>query len=243
MWNDRFIVAWRSWKGNDMKHLLDRPVWSALASRHAALAEGGALARRYPASIVPFASTGDDSEESLAALATLVRSGETIFMAQADPIVLPGELTATVTADAVQMLAENPLEKVIDERIRLLGPSDAPEMLELAMLTKPGPFTLRAMDLGEFFGISIDGRLAAMAGERMKQTGFTELSGVCVHPDFRGKGLARLLSLFVAGRIASRGEAAYLHAYATNTAAIRLYERIGFELRTGMHIAVVRRAG
>jgi predicted GNAT family acetyltransferase len=223
------------------KHLLDRPVWSALASRHAVLAEGGALARRYPAAIVPFASTAHDSPESLAALATLVAPGETIYMAQADPIALPPELSPALVARGVQMLAEKPAEQAVDARIRALGPADAAEMVELATLTKPGPFTLRAMDLGEFFGIRIDGRLAAMAGERMKQVGFTELSGVCVHPDFRGRGLARLLSLFVAGRITGRGETVYLHAFADNTAAIRLYEQIGFRLRSEMHIAVVRR--
>jgi predicted GNAT family acetyltransferase len=218
-------------------------VWSALTSRHARFAEGGLLARRYPASIVPFASTGTDDAESLTALASLVAPGDTIYMAQADPIVLPKELEAKVTADAVQMIAEGPMAAVADERIRPLGPADAAEMLELATLTKPGPFTLRAMDLGEFFGIRIDGRLAAMAGERMKQTGFAELSGVCVHPDFRGQGFARLLSLFVAGRIAARRETAYLHAYASNQAAISLYEQIGFRLRTKMHVAVVGRAG
>lgn len=86
----------------------------------------------------------------------------------------------------------------------------------LASLTKPGPFTLEAPSLGDFWGIRIDGRLAAMAGERMRQPGCPELSGVCTHPDFRG--LARLLSVFVAGRIAARGEVAYLHAYDSNAA-------------------------
>ncbi|TIU40383.1 MAG: GNAT family N-acetyltransferase, partial [Mesorhizobium sp.] len=96
--------------------------------------------------------------------------------------------------------------------------------------------------LGEFWGVKIDGRLAAMAGERMKQPGYSELSGVCSHPDFRGGGLARLLSLFVANRIMARGEVPYLHAFANNAAAIKLYESIGFRLRSAMNIAVVQRA-
>lgn len=82
----------------------------------------------------------------------------------------------------------------------------------------------------------------AMAGERMKPDGFTEISGVCSHPDARGQGLARLLSMYVAGRILERGEVPFLHAYATNTAAIRLYETIGFTLRSAMHVAVLERA-
>jgi predicted GNAT family acetyltransferase len=80
-----------------------------------------------------------------------------------------------------------------------------------------------------------------MAGERMKQEGFTEVSGVCTHPDFQGRGLARLLSVFMTHRILARGETPYLHAYATNAAAIRLYQSIGFELRSMMNVAVVRK--
>ena len=116
-------------------------------------------------------------------------------------------------------------------------------MLALALLTKPGPFTHGAQALGTFFGIRIDGRIAAMAGVRMKQEGHTEISGVCSHPDFRGRGLARLLSVFVMHRILARGETPYLHAYTANTPAIALYETIGFELRTTLNIAVMKKPG
>ncbi|TPI32384.1 hypothetical protein FJW07_27525 [Mesorhizobium sp. B3-1-9] len=108
----------------------------------------------------------------------------------------------------------------------------------LASLTKPGPFTPEALSLGDFWGIRIDGRLAVMAGERMRQPGCPELSGVCTHPDFRVGG--RRLSVFVAGRIAARGEVAYLHAYDSNAAAIGLYESIGFRLRNRMNMAMAR---
>jgi predicted GNAT family acetyltransferase len=127
-----------------------------------------------------------------------------------------------------------------DERIERLTDADASEMLELATLTKPGPFTLRAQALGEFFGVKIDGRLIAMAGELMKTDGFTEVSGVCTHPDFQGRGFGKLLSVFVAHRVLDRGETPFLHAFATNTAAIKLYESIGFELRTMMNAAMIR---
>jgi len=226
-----------------MSHILDRPVWSALATRHQAFAEGKTLARRYRPTIVPFAATATDNAESLQALAKLVPAGETVVLAQADPIALPRELVAVSTADAVQMIAERSLQAVTDPRVEQLTRQDAAEMLALASLTKPGPFTLEALSLGDFWGVKIDGRLAAMAGERMKQPGYSELSGVCSHPDFRGGGLGRLLSLFVANRIMARGEIPYLHAYANNVAAIGLYESIGFRLRSAMNIAVVQRAG
>ncbi|BCM16366.1 GNAT family N-acetyltransferase [Mesorhizobium sp. J8] len=226
-----------------MKHILDRPVWSALATRQRTFAEGDDLARRYRPSVIPFAATATDDPESLRALARLIHAGETVILAQAHSIVLPPALVATMTADAVQMIAGHALQTVADPRIEQLTRQDAAEMLALASLTKPGPFTLEALSLGEFWGVKIDGRLAAMAGERMKQPGYSELSGVCSHPDFRGGGLARLLSLFVANRIMARGEVPYLHAFANNAVAIRLYESIGFRLRSAMNIAMVQRAG
>lgn len=115
-------------------------------------------------------------------------------------------------------------------------------MIALATVTKPGPFAARTHALGSFFGIKENGVLLAMAGERMKHDGYTEVSGVCTHPDARGRGFARSLSAHVARRIVERGETPYLHAYATNTAAIELYESLGFRLRREMHVASVARA-
>jgi predicted GNAT family acetyltransferase len=224
-----------------MKHVLDRPVWTALTSRHATLAEGGDLARRYQPSITPFAAARDDSAEALQALADLADANESLLVAQADAIVLPGEFCVASSAEAVQMVASGPIESVADARIERLGEADATEMLALATLTKPGPFSLRAQSLGEFWGVRQDGVLVAMAGERMKQVAYTELSGVCTRPDARGRGLGRLLSMFVAGRIRERGELPYLHAYASNDAAIALYRSIGFEIRSMMNVALIRR--
>lgn len=226
-----------------MNHLLDRPIWSALSSRHQAFAQGDSLAWRYRPSIVPFAATAADDTASLDALGRLIPPLESSIVVQADAIVLPAALSAISTASLVQMIAEQPVQAVSDERIRRLTQDDAAEMLALAALTRPGPFTLEALSLGDFWGVKIDGRLAAMAGERMKQPGYTELSGVCSHPDFRGGGLARRLSLFVANQIMTRGEIPYLHAYASNVAATGLYESIGFRLRSMMNMAVVQRTG
>ncbi|TKB45509.1 MAG: GNAT family N-acetyltransferase, partial [Mesorhizobium sp.] len=167
--------------------------------------------------------------------------GESVILLQSDAIALPAGLSATSTAAGVQMIAEQPLQIVSDPRVQSLTRDDAAEMLALALLTKPGPFTLEALSLGDFWGVKIEGRLAAMAGERMKQPGYTELSGVSSHPQFRGGGLGKLLSLFVANRIVARGEVPYLHAYASNATAIRLYESIGFRLRSTMNVAVVQR--
>jgi predicted GNAT family acetyltransferase len=225
-----------------MPHLLDRPIWSALTTRQAELALGDERARRYPASIVSFVSSRDESAASLDALAELVRPDESVIIVQVDDVVLPASLSAVSTAAGVQMLLTKAPEKVADDRVQRLTTADAAEMLALADLTRPGPFSLRALRLGDFWGVRRDGRLMAMAGERMKQPGYTELSGVCSHPNVQGQGLGRLLSSFVTAQILARGDQPYLHAYATNTVAIELYKSIGFEIRTYVNVAVVRRA-
>jgi len=225
-----------------MTHILDRPVWAALAGRHAVFAEGDGLARRYRPDIIPFAAARDDSAESLAALAALFQPGEVMVRIEADKPSTPPGFVPVVEAPGVQMALTRAPAPIADERIERLTEADAAEMLALAKLTEPGPFTMKAQALGAFFGVRIDGRIAAMAGERMRQEGYAELSGVCTHPDFRGRGLARLLSIFVTHQILARGETPYLHAWAGNTSAIRLYESIGYELRARMNVAAIRKA-
>lgn len=228
-----------------MTHVLDRPVWTALATRHAHVAVGGERARRFAPDIGPLAAARDDAPESLAALAELVPTVGGLLLLQADPIVLPPSLVATTTAEGVQLVLEAPelLAAVPeDPHVVELGDGDAAAMHALATLTRPGPFAARTHVLGDFIGIVERGDLVAMAGERMKQPGFTEVSAVCTRPEARGRGLARGLSALVARRIVARGETPYLHAYASNTAAIRLYESLGFRPRRAMHVAGVERA-
>lgn len=222
-------------------HILDRPVWSSLTTRHARFAIGGERARRFAPDIGPLAGTRDDELASMTALADLVPADGTLLLLQRDPIVLSPSLVATTTAPGVQMVLERLVDIQADPRIVPLTDADAAEMLALATLTRPGPFAARTHALGDFVGVKEDGRIVAMAGERMKHAGFTEVSGVCTHPDARGRGFARSLSAHVARRIVERGETPYLHAYASNTAAIRLYESLGFRVRTAMHVAVIAR--
>jgi len=221
---------------------LDRPVWASLSTYHAGLSEGNALARRFVRDINLFASACDETPPALAALAALVRPDESVLLLQAPTIVVPPELIAARRSPGVQMLAarDTPFESASDD-IAPLGNSDAAEMLALAKLTEPGPFLARTHVMGSFLGIRVAGRLAAMAGERMRFPGYTEVSGVCTHPDFRGRGYARRLSAAVAHRIQGRGEQAFLHAWKSNRTAISLYEKLGFVLRTEVDVAELRR--
>ncbi|WP_084690905.1 GNAT family N-acetyltransferase [Sphingomonas sp. SRS2] len=223
-------------------HPLDRPIWNALNGRHRDLAHGGPLACRYLPDISPFAAACDASPESQAALAQLISPDCIVALLEAGEIAIPEGTVLEKRATGVQMVARNLQPAEIDERVRPLGDADAPDMLALATLTEPGPFLASTHRFGGFIGIRENGRLAAMAGERIKPDGFTEVSGVCTHPDFRGKGYAGLLSRIVATRIEARGETPFLHAYADNTGAIRLYESLGFAIRCDVTVLVLRGA-
>jgi predicted GNAT family acetyltransferase len=218
---------------------LDRPIWHALAGRQAAFAVGGSRARRFHPDIGPFAATLDDTPAALDELGALVREYGVTILLQAGEIPVPPGTVVQVTALGVQMIARNvtPLEPAAP--IEKLGAADAADMLTLATLTVPGPFAARTHELGQFWGVRHNGKLVAMAGERMRVPGYGEVSGVCTHPDHRGKGYAAQLSNVVATQIMRRGDVPMLHAWASNQPAIRLYEQLGFVLRTHDSVTIL----
>ncbi|WP_157217192.1 GNAT family N-acetyltransferase [Flavisphingomonas formosensis] len=213
-------------------HPLDLPVLSALQGRHSPFALVQGAARRYHPDYGVFAAVMDRSDESLASLGALVAEQGDVALLEADPPTdAPG--VAIVSQDAgVQMTAQSLAPgRPADFEIVALGDADGPDMLALATLTQPGPFFALTHRLGDFLGVRAEGRLVAMAGERMKPDGFTEVSGVCTHPDHRGRGYAGALMRLVSQRILDRGEMPFLHAYASNSGAIALYKSLGFSVR------------
>ena len=222
--------------------VLARPVWHSLNGALARFAVGNDEARRFHPDIGPLSAPRAYDEVGLAALARLVPADAPIFTMEAEHQAEPQGIQAERRA-AVQMVAEAVVTESADTRmIAPLGPADAQEMLALATLTEPGPFGIRTGELGRFWGVRIDDRLVAMAGERLRPPGFSEVSGVCVHPDFRGQGYAQALMLRVMGQIRARGETPFLTSYAHNSGAIALYEKIGFRKRRDLTITVLTRA-
>jgi predicted GNAT family acetyltransferase len=218
-------------------------VWASLTTHYASTSEGNVLARRFAANVNLFASPRDDSAEAIAALATLVRPGECIYLLQVADIVVPPGFGTLKEGKGVQMVATRPaLFEASHADILTLGDADVPEMMKLAELTEPGPFLERTHTMGTFLGIRIGGQLAAMAGERMRFPGYTEVSGVCTHPEFRGRGFAGRLSAAVAAGITARGDRAFLHAWKSNHSAISLYERLGFEVRAEVNAVALKRS-
>jgi ribosomal protein S18 acetylase RimI-like enzyme len=209
---------------------IDRPIRAALFGPQAAMARGGALARGFDPAVAIFAAARNASAPALAALAALApRPGDRLLLVESAPRALPGFDEVSRRA-CVQMHADAITPGPVPDDLVELGAADAPQMLALATLTAPGPFSTRTHLFGGFVGVRRAGRLVAMAGERLRVAGRVEVSGVCTHPDVRGQGLAAQLSRVVAGRILARGARPFLHSYAENTTAVTLYERLGFRI-------------
>jgi len=224
-------------------HVLDRPAISTLTGRqkHLAVHRGGAI-RMHP-DFGLFAGTLDDSPESLAELGALVREMGTVGLVELTTPPAPPGTQVVSSSLCLQMVADSvaPAWDVAFDMLPL-GDADAAEMLALATLTKPGPFFSRTHQLGDFIGVRVDGQLVAMAGQRMRPDGYTEASGVCVHPEHRGKGYAARLLREVTATILATGEKAFLHSYADNTTAIGLYESLGYRGRAEVMFTIVAAA-
>jgi predicted GNAT family acetyltransferase len=173
----------------EISHPLDRPVWSALTSRQSHLASGDGRALRIDPDYGLFAASADRSPESLAALAALAPAEGVIGLVEPDVPPTPPGLVLVSSALCHQMVAERIASRPPDFSIVPLGDDDAPEMFALATLTRPGPYFARTHRLGGFVGAKVDGRLVAMAGERMKPDGFTEVSGCAPTPIIAAKAM------------------------------------------------------
>lgn len=219
---------------------LDDPVWGSLTTTHAHLAEGTGGGRRFPADVSPFTGLADQADPAAwADLAALAGPGVELlvpFLA-VDP---PAGSTVTRHFPGVQLVATDALRTAPHPGAVELGADDVPEMLELVARTRPGPFGPRTRSLGRYLGVREGGRLVAMAGERLRPAGATEISAVCTDPAARGRGLATALVRAVAHGVRERGELPFLHAAAENTGAIGLYEHLGFRRRRAVDFATVR---
>jgi ribosomal protein S18 acetylase RimI-like enzyme len=218
--------------------LLDNPIWSALTTDQANLAQGGSLAKRFPKDVSPFAAMPHQSVAAWQALEELL-SGDVAALSLDAPPVLPNNWTLVLSGEMYQMVFEAPPPARPNLSLRKLSVADIPEMLALTKLTEPGPFLPRTIELGAYFGIRDSGLLVAMAGERLKLTGYAEVSAVCTHPDYRGRGYGNALMSAVIKGIMNRGEIPFLHVRTENP-AVHLYQKLGFRVRARLHLAVIK---
>jgi GNAT superfamily N-acetyltransferase len=210
-----------------LNELLDNICWHTLSGPHARFAEGAGGARRYARGFSPIVGFANADQPDLDALAPYCEHSEHFYCdgwSGAAPAGWRVELESTM----FKMLWDAPVpqEEAIDAVP--LAKEHAAQALELATLTRPGPFGARTIELGEYFGCFEGERLVAMAGERMHAASLREISGVCTHPEFQGRGLARRLMVLLIRRQMQRGETPFLHVMRDNANARRLYQRMGF---------------
>jgi ribosomal protein S18 acetylase RimI-like enzyme len=222
-----------------VEYVLENPVWAALTGPQSCFAEVAGNAARFVSDISPFCAMADLADpDGWRDLATL--TGNALLTGPSISPRAGWQLESSLPG--VQMIGAG-MTGARDPEAVALTETDVPEILELVERAKPGPFRKRTIELGGYLGIRREGRLVAMAGERLHVPGWTEVSAVCTDPGFRGQGLGARLTLAVAAGILERGELPFLHAAATNVTAIRLYERLGFELAAHVIFASYRYVG
>lgn len=227
-------------------HPLDNPAWYALTTLQRSVSSGNELARRFNPHFSPIAAVADSTDLACwNALAEVVGAGTSVGVFAIAKNAPPQGWTVDWRYTFAQMTCTRaayraPASTTVPPSVRILTLADGPAMVELAALAQPGPMEVRTVMLGRYLGIfDDDNTLIAMAGERIRVDGATEVSGVCTHPEHRGKRYAQILSAAVTEGILERGDTAFLHVRDGNTGAAGVYEKLGFGVRSVFDIAVV----
>ena len=228
-----------------MPHILDNIIWNAITTGNRNIAMVDGEVGCYQQDIAPFVGAKELTEANLVKLHDFIPAGRRVAISYFERIALDESRWETVQhLECCQMVYEKPVAAFTTNASSLIVPlthEHVPQMLELTALTKPGPFFSKTILFGNYFGIFVDGRLAAMTGQRMHPIPYMEVSAVCTHPDFRGHGYAKALMLQVMKIILDNSFIPFLHVLTSNTTAIQLYELIGFRTRRKIFIDVVKR--
>jgi ribosomal protein S18 acetylase RimI-like enzyme len=226
----------------DALHILDNAVWWSLTADHGAFAELRGRAGRYRTDTSPFAALESFDDEAWSDLAALLGPSKhfVLFCAHLPQAVPPGWVLSW-RGEGRQMVLDPARHRsdVEPMEVRTLTSRDVPEMLELVEQTQPGPFRSATIELGHFYGYFQSGRLVAMAGERLRPPGYVEISAVCTHPEFQGRGLATALTHHVASGVIGQGRTPILHVAESNEGARRVYEALGFRQRCLVDFALL----
>jgi len=228
-----------------MSHVLDNMTWHAITTGNSNIATVKDGVGVYREDIAPFAGMSELNAENFDKLYRLVAPQRRIAVGYDDELDLDENKWELIRhMDITQMVCDDLPKVFTTDNSSLIVPltdEHIPQMLELTALTKPGPFFQNTILFGNYFGVFVDGRLAAMAGQRMHPLPYMEVSAVCSHPDFRGKGYAKAVMLHVMKIIAENGFIPFLHVLTENAGAIKLYESIGYSTRKRFSIDMIRK--
>lgn len=212
--------------------VLDNPVWYALQTVHQPMSLGTTTVQRYPTDILRMIGCENPAKAQLSEIEPWIFPAEKIYLVGELASMPPGWKVAGIYI-CTQMLCTKVVEPAVKsgpEIIPLEG-NNLDEMLELIRIALPGFFFTNTPSLGDYYGIFNEGKLVAMAGERLKIKGYTEVSAVCTHPDYRGNGYAQALVAFVSQKVLDEGTIPFLHYLSTNTRARSVYDMVGYTER------------
>ena len=225
-----------------MKNSLDNPVWNALVSGNRHLAKGSERVKYFDKSVSPFAGLIDNSKANLLELYEQSVADQPVLLWADQPLALSKKWTVIDCIPGLQMIYDQPTVQVYETTgITSLTENDVPQMLALTKLTKPGPFGTRTIEFGNYEGIFENGQLVAMTGQRFHCFDHIEISAVCTHPDFLGKGYAKQLLLSQLTQIIANAKKPYLHVRADNERAIYVYRALGFSVRMPVYFYVIKK--
>jgi predicted GNAT family acetyltransferase len=224
-----------------MQHLLDNPIWNGLISGNGHLANGTDEIRYFDQEVSPLIGMKEYSESNFNTLHQLITEDRTLIMLTAFAVEVPEQWQLIRNIKILQMLF-NGTVPAEDQQFTQLQKQHVPAMLALTKLTNPGPFAERTIEFGNYEGIFIDNELAAMAGQRTRPRPYIEVSAVCTHPDHHGKGYAGKLMASQIRQIARQSCTPFLHVRSDNDTAIKLYQKLGFDVRTEIHFNTIRKA-
>ncbi|GAB3312358.1 GNAT family N-acetyltransferase [Hymenobacter humi] len=227
-----------------MAHVLDNPVWNALISGNKGLSEGVDGVKYFASDVSPFVGFETLAPQCFGLLHDLMPTQRLLGVVSPAALAIPGQWQVVQQMQVLQMVQEAATADAVAEEARLipLGQEHVPAMLALTKRTNPGPFASNTIAFGHYAGIFDGNELVAMAGQRLHPEPYAEISAVCTHPDYLGRGYARQLLQYQARRIRAEAGIPFLHVKADNTGAIKLYESLGFRTRKEMSFYIIRKA-
>ena len=224
------------------EHILDNPVWNAFTTGNQELSHGDDTVRYLSEDVSPFVGLKDLNATNFQKLWNFLENGRVVVVMAQRGVVIPGMWKTLFAVDVEQMVYRGSTHTVdASQRVVSLGREDVPAMLELTKMTDPGPFEQHTIRFGHYEGIYRNGRLAAMAGQRMNPVPYAEISAVCTHPDFTGSGYASLLMKRQINRMLASAGIPFLHVKSSNERAIRLYQHLGFAIRKSRCVYVIQK--
>jgi len=224
-----------------MLHLLDNPIWNGLISGNDHLANGTGEVRYFDKEVSPLIGMKEYSRDNFDTLHQLITEERNLVTLTAFAVTVPPQWQLIRSVKILQMVF-NGTAPTRDEQFTPLQTQHVPAMLALTKLTNPGPFAERTIEFGNYEGIFVDNELAAMAGQRTQPRPYIEVSAVCTHPDHHGKGYAGKLIVSQIQQITAQSCIPFLHVRSDNYTAIKLYQKLGFDIRTEIHFNTIRKA-